>query len=66
MFGEIDDNEDIARKKGLQSVPQPARVPNGPPQSRNETSETQPMEIELRAVLLVREYSRDEPTLSWP
>jgi hypothetical protein len=66
MFGEIDDNEDITGKKGLQSVPQPPRVSDGAPQSRNETSEAQPMEIELRPVLLVREHSRDEPTLSRP
>jgi hypothetical protein len=65
MFREIDDDEDITGKEGLQGVPQPARVPNGTPQSRNEISEAQPMEIELRPVLLVREYSRDEPTLSW-
>src|ERR1700722_14024688 len=66
MFGEIDDNKDIPGKKGLQSVPQPARVSNGTPQSRNETSEAQSMEIELRPVLLVRERSRDKPTLFWP
>jgi hypothetical protein len=66
MFGEIDDNKDISGKKGLQSVPQPARMSNGTPQSRNETSEAQPMEIELRPVLLVRERSRDKPTLFWP
>jgi hypothetical protein len=64
MFGEIDDNEDLAGKKGLQSVPQPACVSNGAPQSRKETSEAQSMEIELRPVLLMREHSRDEPTLS--
>jgi hypothetical protein len=65
MFGQIDDDEHITRKKGLQGVPQPARVSNGPPQSWNETSKAQPMEIELRPVLLVRENSRDKPTLSW-
>ena len=66
MFGEIDDNEDITGKKGVQSVPQLARVPNSTPQSRKKTSEAQPMEIELRPVLLMSEHSRDEPTLSWP
>jgi hypothetical protein len=66
MFREIDDNEDVAGKKGLQSVPQPARVSNGPPQSRNETAEAQPMKIELRPVLLVKEHSCDEPTLPRP
>src|ERR1700722_377589 len=66
MFGEIDDNEDITGKEGVQSVPQLARVPNSPPQSRKKTSEAQPMEIELRPVLLMSEHSRDEPTLPWP
>jgi hypothetical protein len=66
MFGEIDDNEDITGKKGVQSVPQLARVPNSTPQSRKKTSEAQSMEIELRPVLLMSEHSRDEPTLSWP
>src|SRR5580704_2514181 len=66
MFGEIDDNEDMTGEKGLQSIPQLARVSNGTPQSRQETSEAQPMEIELRPVLLMSEHSRDEPTFSWP
>ena len=66
MFGEIDDDEDITGEKGLQSVPQLACVSNGAPQSGKETSEAQPMEIKLRPVLLVRERSRDEPTLFWP
>jgi hypothetical protein len=65
VFGQIHDDEDITREKGFQDVLQPARVPNGALQSRNETSEAQPTEIELRPVLLVREHSRDEPTLSW-
>jgi hypothetical protein len=66
MFGEIDNYEDIPWKKGLQRVPQPARVPNGPTQSRNETSESQSKEIELRPALLVREHSGHEPTLPRP
>ena len=66
MFGEIDDNEDVTGKQGIQSIPQLACVPNSTPQSRKETSEAQPMEIELRPVLLVSEHSRDEPTLSRP
>ena len=66
MFGEIDDNEDITWKKGVQSVPQLSRVSNSTPQSRQETSEAQPMEIELRPDLLMSERSRDEPTLPWP
>jgi hypothetical protein len=41
-------------------------VSNGTLQSRKETSEAQPMEIELRPILLVSEYSHDEPTLSRP
>jgi hypothetical protein len=41
------------------------RVSNGTPKSRNEISEAQPMEIELRPVLLMGEHSRDEPTFSW-
>ena len=65
MFGEIDDNEDITGEKWVQSVPQLARVSNGTPQSRQETSEAQPMEIELRPVLLMSEHSRDEPALPW-
>ena len=36
MFGEINDNEDITRKKGVQSVTQLTRVSNGAPQSRQE------------------------------
>jgi hypothetical protein len=64
MFGEIDDNEDITWKKGLQNLPLRARVSNGTPQSREETSEAQSMEIALRPVLLVRQYARDEPALS--
>ncbi len=66
VFGQIDDDEHIPREKGLQRLPQPARVSNGPPQSWNETPEAQPMEIELRPVLLMCENSRDEPTLPWP
>ena len=66
MFGEIEDNEDITREEWVQSVTQLARVSNGTPQSRQETSEAQPMEIELRPVLLMSEHSRDEPTLSRP
>ena len=66
MFGEINDNEDITREKGTQSVPQLARVSNGTPQSRKETSEAQPMEVELRPVLLMSEHSRDEPALPRP
>jgi hypothetical protein len=65
MFGEIYDNEDVTGKKRSQSLPQPARVSNGSPQSRNETSEAQPMEIELRSALLMSEHSRDEPALPW-
>src|SRR5262249_9832144 len=64
MFGKIDDNEDITGEEGFQSVLQPVRVSNGAPQSRNEISEAQPMEVELCPVLLMREHSRDEPTLS--
>ena len=66
MFGEIDDNEDVTREKWVQGVTQLARVSNGSPQSRQETSEAQPMEIELRPVLLMSEHSRDEPTLPRP
>ena len=66
MFGEIDDNEDITGKKRLQGIPQLARVPNSTPRSRHETSEAQPMEIELRSGLLMSEHSRHEPTLFWP
>ena len=66
MFGEIEDNEDITREEWVQSVTQLARVSNGTPQSRQETSEAQPMEIELRPVLLMSEHSRDEPALPWP
>jgi hypothetical protein len=65
MFGETNDNEDVTGKKGIQGIPQPARVSNGAPQSRNETSEAQPIEIELRPVLLMSERSRDEPALAW-
>ena len=50
----------------VQGVTQLARVPNSTPQSRQETSEAQPMEIELRPVLLMSEHSRDEPALPWP
>ena len=66
MFGEIEDNEDITREEWVQSVTQLTRVSNGAPQSRQETSEAQPMEIELSPVLLMSEHSRDEPTLSRP
>jgi hypothetical protein len=66
LFGQIDGNEDITGKKRLQGLPQPARVSNGAPQSRKEASEPQPMEIELRPALLMRERSRDKPSLSWP
>jgi hypothetical protein len=41
-------------------------VSNGTPQSRHETSEAQPMEIELRSGFLMSEHSRDEPALPWP
>jgi hypothetical protein len=64
MFGEIDGNEDISGKKGLQNVSRPACVTNGAPQRRKESSEAQPMKIELRPILLVRQHSRDKPTLS--
>jgi hypothetical protein len=66
MLGEIDDNEDISRKKGPQSVPQAPCMSNCPPQSWKKTSEAQPMEIDLSAILLVTEHSRDEPTLFGP
>ena len=66
MFGDINDNEDITREKWVQSVTQLTRVSNGAPQSRQETSEPQLMEIELRPVLLMSEHSRNEPALPWP
>jgi hypothetical protein len=66
MFGEIHDNEDVTGKKWIHGVPQSAGVSNGTPQSRQEISETQSMQIELRSVLLVSERSRDEPALAWP
>ena len=66
MFGEIDDNEDITREKWVQRLTQLARVSNSTPQSRKKISEAQPMEIELRPVLLMSEHSRNEPALSWP
>jgi hypothetical protein len=65
MFREINYNEYIPGKKRSQSVLQLARVSNGTPKSWNEISEAQPMEIELRPVLLMGEHSRDEPTFSW-
>ena len=60
LFGEIDDNEDITREKWVQGVTQLARVSNGTPQSRQETSEAQPMEIELRPVLLMSERATNQ------
>jgi hypothetical protein len=45
----------------MQGVAQLARVSNGAPQSRDETSEAQPMKIELRPILLMSERSGDEP-----
>ena len=65
MFREINYNEYIPGKKRSQSLPQLARMSNRTPKSRNEISEAQPMEIELRPVLLVGDNSRDEPTFSW-
>jgi hypothetical protein len=38
---------------------------NGTPESGNETSEAQSMEIELGPGLLMSEHSRDEPALPW-
>ena len=66
MFGEIEDNEDITREEWAQSGTQLTRVSNSAPQSRQEISEAQLMEIELRPVLLVSEHSRDKPALPWP
>ena len=66
MFGEIEDNEDITREEWAQSGTQLTRVSNSAPQSRQEISEAQLMEIELRPVLLMSEHSRDEPTLPRP
>ena len=48
----------------MQGVTHLAGVPDGAPQSRNETSEAQAMEIELRPSLLISERSRDEPAFS--
>lgn len=64
LLGEIDDNEDVAGKKRTQGIPQLARVPNGAPQSRDEASEAESMEVELRPILLMGERPRDEPPLS--
>ena len=58
MFGEIHDNEDVTGKKWIHGVPQSAGVSNGTPQSRQEISETQSMQIELRSVLLVVSSAR--------
>lgn len=66
MFGEIDDDEDITRKKRPHGILQLARVSNCAPHPRKEASETQPMKIELRPILLMNEHSRDKPALPRP
>jgi hypothetical protein len=66
MFGQIHDDEDITWKKRSHGILQLARVSDRAPHPRKKASEAQSMEIELRAILLMNENSRDKPAFPWP